>query len=346
MNKISIKLLSVLAIILFIAVIPVVVFATNENLSVVSTSTTDTEGNTKTEYIIYIKDDTDKNFKYALSNSASPEEMDLSYINSIADLGENQVAFIDADTYDKLFNQNQTVYIWAKDENENLILDGIQLDLTKSFSKEEIDSVESITKTISVKIADSQEETEQTDPIREEDVDGVKETAKVGYIQIIDDNNAEYYYERVRVADSTDYATLMELAEKINAEYDELDMYQKVQLAEEFYSLYSNLIQNAKWTEVQDMIIEQPEESVKGEQYVVLLKKVANDEVITDVQFLTADETEEPNVVREQIITQETAKLPITYDSIALIIVFAVIVVALIIIFIRIKKVSKKDEEK
>ena len=345
MNKISIKLLSVLAIILFIAVIPVVVFATNENLSVVSI-TTDIEGNAETEYIIYIKDYTDKEFKYALSNNANPEKMDLTYINSIADLGENQVAFINAETYDKLLESNQTIYMWAKDENENLILDGIQLDLTKSFSKEEIDSVESITKTISVKIADSKEETEATEPVREEDVDGVKETAKVGYIEIVDDKNAEYYYERVKIADSTDYATLMELAEKINAEYNKLDMYQKVQLAEEFYSLYSNLIQNAKWNEVQDMIIEQPEDSVKGEQYVVLLKKVANDEVITDVQFLTADEAEEPNVVREQIITQETAKLPITYDSIVLIVVFAVIVVALIIIFIRMKKVSKKDEEK
>ena len=129
MNKLSIKLLSVLAIILFVALIPIAVFATNDNLSVVSTTITDAEGNTKTEYIIYIKDYTDKKFKYALSNNANPEVMDLVYINSITDLGENQVAFIDADTYEKL--SNQAIYMWAKDENENLILKGIQLDLTK-----------------------------------------------------------------------------------------------------------------------------------------------------------------------------------------------------------------------
>ena len=44
--------------------------------------------------------------------------------------------------------------------------------------------------------------------------------------------------------------------------------------------------------------------------------------------------------------TQETTKLPITYDSIALIVILAVVVVALIIVFIRMKKINKKDEEK
>ena len=127
MNKISVKLLSVLAIILFIAIIPIAVLATNENVSIVSTQN---EGG-KQEYIIYIKDFTEKTFKYAFSNNQNPEEMDLVYINSITtnvaeDQKENQVAFLDAETYEKL--SSQTIYMWAKDENENLILNGIQLD--------------------------------------------------------------------------------------------------------------------------------------------------------------------------------------------------------------------------
>ena len=346
MNKFSTKLLSVLAIILFVAVIPVVVFATNENLSVVSTTTTDADENEKTEYIIYIKDYTDKKFKYALSNNANPEVMDLVYINSITDLGENQVAFIDAETYDKLFNQNQTIYMWAKDENENLILNGIQLDLTKSFSKEEIDSVESITKRISVDIADTEEATDATDPVREEDVDGVKETAKVGYVKITDNEDATYYYQTVKTADSTEFATLMQLAEKINTEYDNLDMYEKVQLGEEFYNVYAKLVEEANWQEVENMTINQPEQSVAGDEYVVLLKKVDGTQEIIDAQFLTAYDDYKPNVVKEQVVTQETTRLPITYDSIALIVVLAVIVIALVVVFIRMKKVSKKDEEK
>lgn len=346
MNKFSTKLLSVLAIILFIAVIPVVVFATNENLSVVSITTTDAVQNEKTEYMIYIKDYTDKKFKYALSNSANPEVMDLNYINSITDLGENQVAFINAETYDKLLNQNETIYMWAKDENENLILNGIQLDLTQSFSKEEIDSVESITKRIAVEIADSAEATDATDPVREEDIDGVKETAKVGYVKITDNEDATYYYQTVKTADSTEFATLMQLAEKINTEYDNLDMYEKVQLGEEFYNVYAKLVEEANWQEVENMTINQPEQSVAGDEYVVLLKKVDGTQEIIDAQFLTAYDDYKPNVVKEQVVTQETTRLPITYDSIALIVVLAVIVIALVVVFIRMKKVSKKDEEK
>ena len=344
MNKLSIKLLSVLAIILFVALIPIAVFATNDNLSVVSTTITDAEGNTKTEYIIYIKDYTDKKFKYALSNNANTEVMDLVYINSITDLGENQVAFIDADTYEKL--SNQAIYMWAKDENENLILKGIQLDLTKSISKEKIDSVESITKRISVEIADTEEAAEKTEPIREEDVNGVKEIAKVGYIKITDSKDATYYYQRVKTSDSTEFDTLMKLAEQINNEYNNLDMYQKVQTAEEFYNLYSKLVQEAKWQEVENMTINQPEQSTKDDKYVVLLKKVDGEQEVVDVQFLTAYEDYKPNVVIEEKVTQETTRLPITYDSIALIIILAIIVIALIIVFVRMKKVSKKNAEK
>lgn len=341
MNKISIKLLSVLAIILFIAVIPVVVLATNESISVVSTE--NTEG--KQEYIIYIKGYTDKNFKYALSNNVNPEVMDLVYINSITDLGENQVAYLNAETYEKL-SKSETIYMWAKDEKENLILDGIQLDLTKLLSKENIDLVESITKRISVKIAETQETTEETNPVREEDIDGVKETAKVGYVEITDNKKAEYYYERVKISDSANYSTLMQLAEKINSEYDDMDMYEKIQLGEEFYNLYSELTGKANWQKVENMMIEQPEESVAGDKYIVFLKKVEGEQETLDAQFLSAYDDYKPNVVREQKITQETTKLPITYDSIALIAILAVVVIAMVIVFIRMKKLNKKDEEK
>ena len=171
MNKISAKLLSVLAIILFIAVMPIVVLATNENVSVVSTE--NSVG--AQEYIIYINNYTDKNFKYAFSNNANPGIMDLVYVNSTTDLGENQVAFLDAETYEKLSDSNKTIYMWAKDENENLILDGIQLDFQNSITKENMKKIESLTNLIKVEIADSQEDTDATDPVREEDVNGILE---------------------------------------------------------------------------------------------------------------------------------------------------------------------------
>ena len=102
MKKTSIKLLSALAIILFIAVTPMVVLATNENISVVSSQ--------PNEYIIYIKDYTDKNFKYAFTTIEKDnlQQMDLSYINSIPDGLGNQTALLNlnAKTYEKMKTKN------------------------------------------------------------------------------------------------------------------------------------------------------------------------------------------------------------------------------------------------
>ena len=187
MNKKIIKLLGALAIIFVIAVTPVIVLATNENVSVVNTQ--------ENEYMIYIKDYTDKNFKYAFTNNANPNEMDLSYINSISDLGGSQGAFLDAETYEKL--KNEPIYMWAKDEEENLVLNGVQINLGNSLTKENINLIENTTTRIAVEVSTSKENTESTDPVRDENIDGVKEVAKAGYVKITDSKDATYYYPRV-----------------------------------------------------------------------------------------------------------------------------------------------------
>ncbi len=340
MNRISFKLLGILAIFLFVAVMPIVVLATNENISVVNSS--------ENEYIIYIKDYTDKSFKYAFSNNAdvNPKGMDLTYINSISDLRGNQAAFIDAKTYEKLLKENQPIFMWAKDEEENLILERVQLDFANSLTKENIDTVEKTTKRIAVEIAKTKTATDSTEPIREENVDGVKETAKVGYVKITDNKDATYYYQKVKTTDSAEIAKLMELSEKINKEYDVMDMYEKVQINEEFYNLYSKLVNEAEWQDATNMEIKQPETSVAGDKYIVFLKKVdSNQETTVDAQFLTAYDDYQPNVVKEQKVTQETTKLPITYDSIALFVILVVVVIALVVVFIRMKKLNKNEKK-
>ena len=341
MNKKIIKLFGAFAIIFIIVITPIVVLATNENVSVVNTQ--------ENEYMIYIKDYTDKNFKYAFTNNANPNKMELSYINSISDLGGNQGAFLDAETYEKL--KNQPIYMWAKDEKENLILDGVQIEFENSLTKENINIIENTTKRIAVEISTSKENTESTDPVRNENIDGVKEISKAGYVKITDSKDATYYYQRVKTTDSADYAKLVELAEKLNKEYDGMDMYQKVQENEQFYSLYSKLINEANWQEVENMEVKQPESTEQsngvGDKYIVFLKKVAKDgETTTDAQFLQEYYDYEPNAVKEQVKTQETTRLPITYDSIALIVILAVVIIALLVVFIRMKRLNKKDEQK
>lgn len=342
MNRINVKLLSVLAIILFIAVIPIAVLAvTNENVSIISTINDES----KQEYIIYIKETLEQKFKFAFTTNANPGEMDLTYINSISDLGKNQVAFLDAETYEKISIENKPIFMWAKDENENLILKGIQIDLTKSITKENINDVETLTKRIEVEIADSEED---TTTIRNENIEGVDEIANVGYVKIVEnENGSTYYYEMTKLPGEEKYNQLMTLVEKIKEEYDEMDMYEKIQIGEQFNKLYSEVTSEAKWQKVENMTIKQPEESVAGDKYIVLLKKVDKKGTTTmDIQFLTAFDSYKPNVIKEEIIVQETTKLPITYDSIALFVALGIIVALVIVVFIRIKKLSNQNEEK
>lgn len=98
------------------------------------------------------------------------------------------------------------------------------------------------------------------------------------------------------------------------------------------------------------MTIKQPEESVAGDKYIVLLKKVEKvartEETTVDIQFLTAFDSYVPNVIKEEIIVQETSKLPITYDSIALFVALGIVILLVVIVFIRMKKLSKQNEEK
>ena len=184
---------------------------------------------------------------------------------------------------------------------------------------------------------------------REEEINGIVETSKVGYVKITDNKKAKYYFERVKTSDSEEYKKLMELAEKIQNEYNGMDMYSKVQTGIEFNDLYSKLVEEANWQEVEKMTIAQPESKIEGEgegdKYVVLLKKVAGNDVTTDAQFLTASYNYEPSTEKEKIITQETTKLPITYDGIALIVALVIVVGALTFVAIRMKKINK-DEQK
>ena len=118
------------------------------------------------------------------------------------------------------------------------------------------------------------------------------------------------------------YNELKELTDKLNTEYNEKDMYEKIQIATEFSELFETVTSQANWKEVTDMTIKQDENSEAGDQYIVLLKKVSeNGNETLDVQFLTAEDNYEPNVIIEEVVTQETTKLPITYDSIALFVI-------------------------
>lgn len=294
--------------------------------------------NTKTgDYIIYIKGLLDKEFSYAISNNANASEIDLSYINSVKDEDKNSVVLITKGKYEKL-EENAKTYLYVKTGEEVL---ETEINLEEAFKQKEMEEVEKTTTRIKTEV--------QTDIIqKDEEVNGVKVKVTVGGLKIVDETNADFYYGRTKLP-AAEYTELVELANKINDEYDEMDMYTKIETAKEFHTLYTSLAEKQEWTKVENKTIMQPEDAQKDEQYVVYLKKVDEDKTETiDLKIMTSyreDEEEKIPGRTETKIVKETTKLPITGDSIILFVILAAIILVAIIVFVRMKKLQGKENK-
>ena len=332
MKNLKTKISGTIILFLLILSVSFVVFASNDEIQVIYS-----KDNEKAQYIIYIQDLINKDFKYALSTDANINEIDLNYINSVEDKEGNKVILIN----EKNYSESENLYLWVQ-EGKTQIISAKKLDLKDSFDKEKIEEVENITKKISTELTQIIEKDQ-------EDVNGIKTTVTTGGLKITDTNNATYYYERTKLP-KENYSKLMELAEMLNTKYSDMNMFDRIKFAKEFYNQYMDILKDVKWEKTENMIINQPNDTQENEQYVIFLKKVdENGKEVTDVKFLTSyrkdvqDKTPEKT---ETIVTQETAKLPITYDSLVLIMIFAVILVTLIFVVIKIKSLSKNMKEK
>lgn len=328
MSKIKQKLAEIVIIATLIIMIPIIALAVNEKIQIVNTG--------DSEYIIYVEDLEKTEYKYAISNNKEATGIELTYINSEKDDLDNSVILIDSTTYETI--KSGKAYLWVK-EGENQIISAEEIDFTNAFEKEKMAEVENTTKRIETEIISNLEEEDRVDE------NGVHITVSVGGVKIKGDEKATYSYQTMLATE--EYKTLMDIAEKINSEYNNMTMYQKIQIANEFSDLYNKLINEANWIEVSDMTIRQPKEATEGAKYVVFIKKVdENNEITLDAQFLTCKEQKTPKYEKEKIITQETTKLPITNDSLILIAIFAIIILAIIIVFIRMKKLEKNKNGK
>ena len=325
MLNLKTKFLGTVLMLAVLICIPIIVLATNENLQIINTENGD--------YLIYVQGLTEE-FKYALSTNKDETTTNLNYINSVPDEDGNQVILITKENYEKIKDNN--IYIWVQN-GENPVLNAEKLDFSVAFDKNKMNIVENTTKRIAVDTTKTITTTE--------DIEGVKTTVTTGAIEITDSKDATYYYKSEKLPSNEKYNRLMELSQTINQNYNEMDMYAKIQVANEYYNLYNELISNADWTEVENMIIPQPEDSKNGEQYIVFIQKVEGENTTLDAQFLTCYEDYNPEYEKQETQIAETSKLPITYDSIALIVILAVIAIALVIIFIRMKNINKKEEK-
>ena len=334
MKNFKAKLTGAIVLFMIIMLVPMIVLAvTNENVQIISN--TDEQGNK--EYIVYIQELMQTNFASAVSNSETTPEQDLNFVTARDGEG-NYVAQIKEDAVTE-----GSTYLYVKYNQDNQErTDILQLDLSNALDKTDMEYVENTTKRIGTEIVDNLVEID-------EEINGVQTKLTVGGLRITDTDNATYQYQLMKVNEGTSYSRLVELADELNSEnYNQKDIYSKIQLTSEFYTLYNQLIERATWEAVVNNEIRQPSDAVDGDQYVVLIRKTAEDgTVTTDAKLMVSQITpyEEREDVEETRTVQETAKLPITGDSIILFVALAMVVIALIIVFVRMKKLDKKEDK-
>lgn len=341
MKSLKAKLTGAIVLFLIIMLVPMIVLAVTNDENIQIISNTDEAGNI--EYIVYIQDLMGTSFVSAVADSETTPEQDLDFVTARDGEG-NYVAQIDASAVTE-----ETTYLYVKyNQDGQETTDIIELDLTNTLDMIDMEYVENTTKRIGTKTVENLIEIN-------EEIDGVQTTLTVGGLQITDTDNATYEYQLTRVEEDTPYARLMELVNELNSEdFNQKDMYSKIQLTSEFYTLYNQLVNDAQWNDVtlnDEGIYEirQPEDADRGYEYVVLIRKTAEDGTITTDAKLMVSKINSESVVEpereEQIEVQRTSKLPITGDNIVLFVALVVVVIALVIVFVRMKKLNKKEDK-
>lgn len=330
MKNIKVKLVGILIAIVFVALtLPTKVLGANDELQVVCNE----EGN----YVIYAKSlQKGEGFKFAISDNPTAKEIDLNYINSVTDEENNQVALVEKAKYEG------EKYIYIKTDSQ-VICEGQPINFAEAFDQQKMEKVETTTNRIATEVV--------TDIVeKEEQVNGVNVKITVGGLEITDSKNDTYYYATTKLP-AEKYSELKALAENINANYNDMDMYTRIETAKQFYNLYIELVEKQNWVLVENMTIMQPNDAEEGEEYVVYLKKVDENgkEIVNDVKFMTSYRTDTEQSIpgmTEQKIVKETTKLPITGDSMVLFTILAIIIIVAIVVFVKMKKLQDKKAER
>lgn len=332
--KKSIKITLMLILLIAVMVIPTLISASTESKILKKSD----------KYLIYNENAMNEEFTFAFGTENQNKES-LIFFPSAKDSNEEgakNVAYID-DTTKGYLNENSEAFLFVRNKEGKYIIEAEKINLKNSIDNE---VVEGTTKRIKVDTSKTETTTKT--------IDGVKNEVTKGKVVITDDAKAKYSYILVKLPTTgeNDYSKLMNLAEKISnkEEVEKLDLMQKLELMESFYTLYTEKepkVNDNSWLPVENLEIMQPEDSKNGEQYIVFIKSVNGEETKIDAQFLTSYDQYSPLYEKETVTIKETSKLPVTFDSTTtLIIIFAIIIVAIIIVLVIRKKASKKEENK
>lgn len=303
-------------------------FAKSENIQMIKKC--------EDEYMIYVSNLLDKEFEFAFSNITDVDKTALVFNDSALDQIENgnSIAYVDSILYEQYFKDKDSTYLWVKQGTE-YILEAQKVELLDALTEEDIQTFNQVTKIIEVTVGEKQLPTETED--------GVEISHKIDTLDI-NDKTGSYSYKMVKAIEGSDEAKLIALAVQMNS-LDDKDMFEKLSVYSEFKAIYNKLqpeVNDTKWIEVKDCTIEQPQESKKGDQYLVWIKK---DNSTIDLQIMTCADTYTPEYEKQETVIKETTKLPITGDSIVLFVIAGVILVLIIAVVVLKFKKSKVNEE-
>lgn len=332
--KKSIRITLMLILLIAVMVIPTLISASTESKILKKSD----------KYLIYNENAMNEEFTFAFGTENQDKES-LIFFPSAKDSNEEgakNVAYID-DTTKGYLNENSEAFLFVRNKEGKYIIEAEKINLKNAIDNE---VVEGTTKRIKVDTSKTETTTKT--------IDGVKNEVTKGKVVITDDAKAKYSYILIKLPTTgeNDYSKLMNLAEKISNKevVEKLDLMQKLELMESFYTLYTAKEPKANdnsWIPVENLEIMQPEDSKNGEQYIVFIKSVNGEKVAIDAQFLTSYDQYSPLYEKETITIKETSKLPVTFDStITLIVIFAIIIVLIIIVLVIRKKAGKKEDNK
>ena len=296
------------------------------------------------EYIIYLKNYQNEEFEFAFSDKSNEDEANLEFISSEKDSSKKSVnvAYISEPAYNKFFNDDMKSYIYVKNSAGEIVISGDVVDLNEMITPEILNHVSSTTKRIETKV-DSETLVNKTEPISDTQL-SLNTIRVADYIEIVPEDGATYQYYLVKVEEGTMENELFDIVEK---KTDSNDMYDSLTTAYDFYDALKSVQQSSKvaWTDVKDNKIQEPIDSETGDKYIVLIKEENGEEITLDAKFMVCAEHDEVKYKDDKDRTIKTiVKLPVTGETLALIIAFAVVIVAIVVTLFLRKKSNKESK--
>lgn len=314
-------MLSALIIIMTITLLQGFSFAKSENIQMIKKG--------EKEYIIYISNLLNNKFEFAFANEQDKTESDLNFYDSAVDASKNgnNIAYIDENIYNTYFDGKAETFLWVKGTE----VKAEKIVLSNALTEEIIQELNNVTKRIPVKFGQLN--------MPAETIDGVKVTRRMGTINIEDNSETEYSYKMLKSTQGSKVEELINLATEINNLNDK-NIYDKLTVYSQFKNIYEELKSTDGWETVKDNTIKQPQESKKGEQYLVWIQ---NDQT-TDMQIMTCNDEYTPEYENQKTVKKVVSKMPITGESLTLYIVAAVLIV--LIATVTILKVKNNKSNK